>query len=160
MVDTFSPRIWAEAGGSLRVLGQPCLQNEFKDGQGQCYTEKLCLKRKKITSLQSRGLAWLAKMNGVNQASFALKSSKNLCNLHKPVESCNNSRENGTSPPFLAMEAKEKLPMLKVSSINYSNLHWQWEKLRDFKRSGETLQILKTTLQHRFSFYKLVSSWR
>lgn len=36
--------LWeAEAGGSLRVQGQPDLQNKFQDSQG--YKEKLCLEK-------------------------------------------------------------------------------------------------------------------
>ena len=43
VVHTFNPStLEAEAGGSLRVLGQPGLQREFQDNL-QSYTEKPCL---------------------------------------------------------------------------------------------------------------------
>ena len=43
----FNPSPWeAEAGGSLRVRGQPGVQNKFWDSQNG-YTEKPCLKKPK-----------------------------------------------------------------------------------------------------------------
>ena len=44
MVHIFNLSTWeVEAGGSLRVQGQPGLQSEFQDSQG--YTQKPCLEK-------------------------------------------------------------------------------------------------------------------
>jgi hypothetical protein len=49
----FNPSTWeVEAGGFLRVRGQPGLQSEFQDSQG--YTEKPCLEKPKTKPNQTK----------------------------------------------------------------------------------------------------------